>query len=214
MPFESLQFVHAANLYLDRQLEGTGPVPDDYQETLEDASIGAFEQVISTCIENQVDFLLLTGNSFDEAEKSLRARVALRDGFCRLAKEDIRVFVTPGRIDPPDAWRAVPSLPDNVTLLLHRSEEPVAVIRNQKVIATIVRLQTDRTQNNGRTADHSLQHNPYAAGTRRTPFAIILLALFAAACRPKIMILILVVLAIVGFLLRPRKKKRPQSRTG
>lgn len=172
MPFESLQFVHAANLYLDRQLAGTGPVPNDLQETLEDATLGAFEQVISTCIEHQVDFLLLTGNSFDETEKSLRARVTLRDGFCRLAEEDIRVFVTPGRIAPPDAWRAVQALPDNVTLLLHRCEEPVAVIRNERVVATITRLQTDRTEDNGRTADHSSQQIPHAAGTRKTPFAI------------------------------------------
>jgi len=43
-------------------------------------------------------------------------------------------------------------------------------------------------------------------------FAGIFLALFGAAYRPKIMIPILSVLAIVGFLLRPRKKKRPHSR--
>jgi exonuclease SbcD len=172
MPFESLQFVHAANLYLDRQLAGTGPVPASLRETIEDATLGAFEQVISTCIENQVDFLLLTGNSFDEAEKSVRARVALRDGFGRLAEENIRVFVTPGRIDPRDAWRAIPRLPDNVTLLLHRSEEPVAVIRNAKVIATITRLQTDTTENNDRTTHHASQHYPHAEGARNTPFVI------------------------------------------
>jgi len=172
MPFESLQFVHAANLYLDRQLEGIGLFPESLRETIEAATIGAFEQVISTCIENAVDFLLLTGNSFDEAEKSVRARVALRDGFARLNEENIRVFVTPGKIDPPDAWRAVPRLPDNVTLLLHRSEEPVAVIRNERVIATITRLQTDSPEENGRTAEYPLQHNPNKIGTRKTPFAI------------------------------------------
>ena len=172
MPFESLQFVHAANLFLDRQLEGTGPVPASLQETIEDATLGVFEQVISTCIENEVDFLLMTGNSFDETEKSVRARVALQDGFARLAEENIRVFVTPGRIDPPDAWRAVPRLPDNVTLLLHRSEEPVAVIRNAKVIATITRLQTNSTEDNDRTTQHSSQHNSHAADQRKTPFVI------------------------------------------
>ena len=43
-------------------------------------------------------------------------------------------------------------------------------------------------------------------------FAGILLALFAAAYRPRIVIPILIVLAIVGFFLRPREKKRPKSR--
>ena len=53
------------------------------------------------------------------------------------------------------------------------------------------------------------------ANVSPTTFAGILLALFAAAYRPKIvryMIPILIVLLIVYFFLRPREKKRPKSR--
>ena len=50
------------------------------------------------------------------------------------------------------------------------------------------------------------------ANVSPTAFAGILLALFAAAYRPRIVIPILIVLAIVGFFLRPREKKRPKSR--
>ena len=52
------------------------------------------------------------------------------------------------------------------------------------------------------------------ANVSPTTFAGILLALFAAAYRPRIVIPILIVMAIVGFLLRPREKKRPKSRPG
>ncbi len=48
------------------------------------------------------------------------------------------------------------------------------------------------------------------ANVSPTAFAGILWALFAAAYRPRIVIPILVVLAIVGFFLRPRGKKRPK----
>ena len=51
------------------------------------------------------------------------------------------------------------------------------------------------------------------ANVSPTTFAGILLALFAAAYRPRIVIPILIVLAIVGFFLRPREKKRPKSRS-
>jgi multisubunit Na+/H+ antiporter MnhF subunit len=50
------------------------------------------------------------------------------------------------------------------------------------------------------------------ANVSPTTFAGMLLALFAAAYRPRIVIPILIVLAIVGFFLRPREKKRPRSR--
>ena len=55
-------------------------------------------------------------------------------------------------------------------------------------------------------------HKAAWANVSPTTFAGILLALFAAAFRPRIVIPILIVLAIVGFFLRHREKKRPKSR--
>jgi len=172
VPLDSLQFVHSANLFLDRQPEEPGTFPATLQETLEDATLSSFEHVVSTCIENAVDFLLLTGNSFDESEKSLRARVALRDGFFRLACEDIRVFIMPGRTDPPEAWRTFPDLPDNVTLFLHRNEEPVAVIREGRVIATIAHLRSDESESDHSTTDPNTQPDVQSKSTRTSPFRI------------------------------------------
>ncbi|MFK7818060.1 MAG: exonuclease SbcCD subunit D [Planctomycetaceae bacterium] len=137
MPFEPLRFVHASNLCLDATLQCTIALPHDAQSAVEDATLDAFQNVIDGCIEQNVDFLLLTGNSFIERDRSLRARLALRDGFRELQKNRIAVFVTPGEHDPSEAWQAIPELPDNVTVCYPSNPESVAVMRDGKVIATI-----------------------------------------------------------------------------
>jgi len=138
MPFEPLRFIHASNLSLDHQLVGTGPLPADICRIVEDSTLEAFESVIAACIEQQVDFLLLTGNSFVDEDRSLRARIALVNGFQRLAKHGIRVFVMPGAADPPEAWRAIPNLPENVTPFYSKTGDSVALIRDGKVIASVI----------------------------------------------------------------------------
>lgn len=137
MPFEPLRFLHAANLCLDATLQCTIALPPDAQQDVEDATLNAFERVTAACIEKRVDFLLLTGNCFIERERSLRARLALRDGFRELDQHGIAVFVTPGELDPPEAWQAIPELPDNVTVCYPSNPEPVAVMRDGRVVATI-----------------------------------------------------------------------------
>lgn len=137
MPFEPLRFLHAANLCLDATLQCTVALPSDAQADVEDATLHAFDNVVATCVDHEVDFLLLTGNSFIERDRSLRARLALRDGFLTLKEHGIAVFVTPGEHDPSEAWQAIPELPDNVTVCHPSNPEPVAVMRDKKVIATI-----------------------------------------------------------------------------
>ena len=137
MPFEPIRFIHASNLRLDSQITGIGDCPDDFREVLETATITAFERVIDAAVEQGVDFVLLTGDSFDEHDRSLQARIALIDGFHRLNDHEIRVFVLPGRLDPADAWGAISEFPDNVTTFFDPSTEAVAVLRDGKVIASV-----------------------------------------------------------------------------
>lgn len=137
MPFEPLRFLHAANLCLDATLQCTIALPADAQAEVEDATLDAFNNLVDACIDRRVDFLLLTGNCFIERDRSLRARLALRDGFRELNEHGIAVFVTPGEHDTSEAWQAIPELPKNVTVCHPSNPEPVAVMRDGKVIATI-----------------------------------------------------------------------------
>ncbi len=137
MPFQALRFIHASNAYVDHQLEQLGALSECHRAIVEEATSTAFEHVVSACIERQAHFLLLAGNTFDKSDQSLRAHADLVNGFIRLDQHGIQVFVVAGETDPLTAWRTLDDLPQNVTLFSPDSDEPVAVLRDGNVIASI-----------------------------------------------------------------------------
>lgn len=137
MPFQALRFVHAASLLVDHQLHDVGTVGDSLKPSLINATTTAFERLVEICVDQEVDFLLLTGDTFCESDRSLRARVALREGLEMLREAEIEVFIVPGPLDPLSAWQEFPDLPDNVSLFVPETDEPTAVMRDGNVVATI-----------------------------------------------------------------------------
>lgn len=149
MTRHGFRFVHATNLRLDEPLVGPGSLSGDDRELAEQSTILAWQGVVETCLAAQVEFLLLTGNCFDHRSQSLRARVALERGLEKLDVNHIDVFVVPGHLDPVSAWKRGVQMPPNVTLLGDEQEEPVAIVRQAKVLAslfTIATPETDETQ--------------------------------------------------------------------
>lgn len=139
MPYEAQRFLHAANIRLDVPVSVhlSEQLTDELRHALEDATLTSFDSVIQNCIDRKVDYLLLSGNVFPEADRSLRARLTLLDGFRRLHKKQIPVFVIPGDADPPEAWRAIPEMPENVTICFSSSPEPESLVRNGRLITAV-----------------------------------------------------------------------------
>jgi DNA repair exonuclease SbcCD nuclease subunit len=165
-----LRFLHAAGLWLDHPLAGTGPLPDELRRIAEEATLNAFDRLIDVAIERQVDFVLLVGDTFDEHDDSLRAAAALVDGCARLAEQHIRVFVLPGRADPAIAWQTLGELPENVTKLLAHDDDSVAVLRDDQLAATISRVNLAPSANgNGLYGGRSelSQSRPFTIGLLR-----------------------------------------------
>lgn len=139
MPYEPQRFIHAANVRLDVPVSVhlSEQLTDELRHALEDATLTSFDFVIDTCIGRSVDYLLLSGNVFLEADRSLRARLALLNGFRRLQEKQIPVYVLPGDADPPEAWRTIPEMPDNVTVCFSSNPEPEYLERNGRIITTV-----------------------------------------------------------------------------
>ncbi len=139
MAFEPQRFIHAANVRLDVpvSVQTTEKLTDELRFAFEDATLYAFDEVIEVCIKRDVDFLLLSGNIFIEADRSLRARLRLLKGFHRLDEQNIHVFVLPGDADPPEAWRAIPELPENVTVCYSSSPEPMELYVKDQLATTV-----------------------------------------------------------------------------
>ena len=138
MAAKPLRLLHAANLQLDCPLRGIGSIRDDIREIVDSATLTAFERIVTTSLEKDVDALVITGNTFDASYPSLAAEVALRDAFSRLAERQIPVFVVPGRIDPGSAWQEMPPLPKNFTVFLDPGETPIDLTDHGHLLATIL----------------------------------------------------------------------------
>ena len=139
MAFEPQRFIHAANIRLDVpvSVQTAEALTDELRYAFEDATLHAFDEVIEACVKNDVDFLLLSGNVFVEADRSLRARLALLKGMHRLDEHDIQVFVLPGDSDPPEAWRAIPEMPENVVVCYSSNPEPVELFLKGRMSTTV-----------------------------------------------------------------------------
>jgi DNA repair exonuclease SbcCD nuclease subunit len=68
-------FVHTADLHLDSPFKGISEVSKEISLELTEATFNAFNKIIDLCIEKQVDFLLIVGDIYDGADRSLRAQL-------------------------------------------------------------------------------------------------------------------------------------------
>lgn len=142
-------FVHAADLHLGAPFRGVSAEFASHfsasgasgrgttlSSLLQEASFTALARLTRLCIEAGADFLLLAGDVYNEADSSLRARLALRDAFLELRGHGVQVFLAHGNHDPlAEEAPAIP-WPDNVTVFggtlsactVFRGETPLALV--------------------------------------------------------------------------------------
>lgn len=103
----SFKFVHAADLHLDSPFKGLGRLPEEHVDIVKElrqATFKAFDGVVDLCLRECVDFLLVAGDVYDGADRSLQAQLRFRDGLRHLDDAGIRSFVVHGNHDPLDGW--------------------------------------------------------------------------------------------------------------
>ena len=102
-----LRFIHAADLHLDSPFEGLkDSTPPQVRETLLQATFRAYDRIIDLSIAERVDALLVAGDVYDGADRSLAAQLRFLAGLNRLEAAGIRSFVCHGNHDPLDGWQA------------------------------------------------------------------------------------------------------------
>lgn len=131
-------FVHAADLHLDTPFKGVSATAPHVGAALCEASLEAFDALVSLCLERGASFLVLAGDIYDGAERGMRAQLRFRDGLKRLSDAGIRTFVVHGNHDPlEEGWAAVGTWPELVHVFSSREVEAVEVEVGGRVIATV-----------------------------------------------------------------------------
>ena len=94
------RFVHAADLHLDSPFKGLKRVAPEIGEILRKSTFEAFDAIIDLCMNEEVDALLVAGDVFDSADRSLAAQLRFVDGLRKLETAGIQSFVCHGNHDP------------------------------------------------------------------------------------------------------------------
>ena len=98
------RFIHASDLQLDLPIAGVVDAPESLVELLVSAPMRAAERVFDAAIDQQVDFVVLSGNLVDPASCSLHEMLFLTEQFERLNEHQILVYWCGGSLDSTNSW--------------------------------------------------------------------------------------------------------------
>jgi DNA repair exonuclease SbcCD nuclease subunit len=110
-----VRFIHTADLHLDRPFEGLSSLGSQ-QEQLLTANLNVLKKIISLAITEQVDFILIAGDTFHQNRPSLRMQRAFIEQLKKLKEHQIAAFIIFGNHDFYQAEKYWFTFPDNVTL--------------------------------------------------------------------------------------------------
>ncbi|WP_157994003.1 metallophosphoesterase family protein [Cohnella abietis] len=107
-------FVHAADLHLDSPFKGLTKVPDAVRERLRESTFAALRGLCDIVRREKVDFVVLAGDLFDAADRSLRAQLRLQRALGEMTALGAQVYIVHGNHDPESGRQAKLDWPEGV----------------------------------------------------------------------------------------------------
>lgn len=123
-----VKFIHAADLHMDRSFEGLINLDKQVQEKLLEANLKVLSNIVEKAIVNEVDFVLLAGDSFHQNRPSLKIQKHFFDQMQRLNEKKIKVYMIFGNHDYYQQERYWFKFPDNVHLFSSETVETKKLI--------------------------------------------------------------------------------------
>jgi DNA repair exonuclease SbcCD nuclease subunit len=139
-----VRFIHCADLHLDTPFRGLSHVAPEISRALNDATFQSYDNIVQRAIAEKVDCVVIAGDVYDSAERSLRAQFKFRDGLERLASHGIEVFIACGNHDPLNGWSATITWPESVHTFAGDHVDVRQVVRGGQVVATVCGMSYER----------------------------------------------------------------------
>jgi len=111
---QPLRFIHASDLHVERAIEGVTECPVHWEQRMLDISKRAAERLFQQCLDEEIDFLILSGNVLNANLSPPGIFLFLVEQFERLKKAGINVYWAGGEYDSPEDMPNAFPLPDNV----------------------------------------------------------------------------------------------------
>jgi DNA repair exonuclease SbcCD nuclease subunit len=133
----SFKFIHCSDLHIDSPFKGVSNVNPDLADRLRESTLKSFHNIVDLAIQEKVDALIIAGDVFDGADKSLKAQFKFCSELSRLSEKEIPAFIAHGNHDSFDTWVTSLKWPKNVTVFSGEEVESFGVEKNGKEIARI-----------------------------------------------------------------------------
>ena len=164
-----IKFIHTADLHLDTPFKGLSSWNSGLASKLKNATFKSFKRIIDLCIQEKVDFLIISGDIFDSENKSLAAQTKFVSELKRLSEKGIPTYFICGNHDPLSSWLDELQLPENVFRFNSSDVENVIYQKDNKPIADIYGISFQN-----RIVDINLANN-YQLKSNPSPISIAIL---------------------------------------
>jgi DNA repair exonuclease SbcCD nuclease subunit len=128
----AFRFMHTADLHLDSPFLGMAALPQGIRESLRQSTFIALANMVKLAIQQKVDFVLISGDVYDLADRSLRAQIRFQKALQRLSAADIAIYIVHGNHDPEDGRAARLNWPKRAHFFSAREVESLPVILEGK----------------------------------------------------------------------------------
>jgi len=119
------RFLHTADIHLDSPLKGLEVHEDAPVENIRGATRRAFDNLIDLAIEEQIDFVVISGDLYDGNWKDYNTGLFFAARMGRLNKAGIKAFIVSGNHDAASRITKAMPLPGNVTLFSHKKPQSI-----------------------------------------------------------------------------------------
>lgn len=120
------RFIHAADLHIDSPFRGLTEAPAHVRSALGESTFEAVRQLTEAAIAHRVDFIVIAGDLYDGADRSLRAQLTLRREWEKLHAHGVQLFVIHGNHDHLSGARANLDWPPGVHIFGANLEADIA----------------------------------------------------------------------------------------
>lgn len=110
-----VKFIHCADLHLDSPFKSRSYLSQSIFEDMQKSAYESFKKIVDLALNEEIDFMIVSGDLFDQQNRTLRAEVFLKEQFERLSKEQIFVYICHGNHDPLSSSIGT-EWPDNVSV--------------------------------------------------------------------------------------------------
>ncbi|MCD4844612.1 MAG: DNA repair exonuclease [Methanosarcinales archaeon] len=163
----TFSFIHTADLHLDSPFTGITKIDPKIGKKLVRSTFQAYETIIDLCIDKKVDFLLIAGDIYNSADKSLYAQLTFISGLKKLSNAGISTYIAHGNHDPLNGWSATLKWPENVFIMSGDCVNTFSYKKNQTIVARIAGISYTHqhiTSNLTENFPHKEEDDPFTIG--------------------------------------------------